>query len=221
MKKTIIILGILIIITIGALVYLELSSLKTDKDLEEVVDETADWQTYRNEELGFEIKIPGEWIITNNNISYVEYRYNFFPAENILADLEIRNKPGSFSSSCGAAGPQPTDTPGVVAINIYIYKNDENYHNLNEIRYDIANYYDFYDESGQPYIKTEYFYGLGESKAIEVNNTEGDDGYSLLLIAVNNDKAYNIGITSYCGEYENIEIIYKIYKILSTFKFID
>ncbi|MCH7605159.1 hypothetical protein IID24_04205, partial [Patescibacteria group bacterium] len=29
---------------------------------------TSDWQTYRNEELGFEVKRPTEWIVENTNV---------------------------------------------------------------------------------------------------------------------------------------------------------
>src|SRR3989338_592079 len=42
---------------------------------EKVVDETADWQTYRNEEYGFEIKYSNDWSL--NKIS--KKMINFIP----------------------------------------------------------------------------------------------------------------------------------------------
>jgi len=45
---------------------------------EKVKNETADWQTYRNEEFGFEIKYPKDWIFNPDVMSF-----NFSSGETI------------------------------------------------------------------------------------------------------------------------------------------
>ncbi|MBI4652832.1 hypothetical protein HY750_01090 [Candidatus Kuenenbacteria bacterium] len=55
-QKTIItILGIVIIILIGATIYFAIINKSTP------VDETASWQVYSNAKLGFEMKYPKDW----------------------------------------------------------------------------------------------------------------------------------------------------------------
>ncbi len=65
-----------------------------------VADETANWQTYRNEEWGFEMKHPKGWPIKAENNS-----------------ITLRNKIGDFYSYCGAS---VTPTEGVMKMAIEV-----------------------------------------------------------------------------------------------------
>ncbi len=55
-------------------------------------DETADWKTYRNEEYGFEMKYPANWVLDERGVTELVYLFNFgesgWPNSNKLA-LEV------------------------------------------------------------------------------------------------------------------------------------
>ncbi|MDP2950906.1 MAG: hypothetical protein Q8N55_00830 [bacterium] len=73
----------LILLLVGVLVYV--LYLPTYKEREEMIygvdvinmpeqsqDETTDWQTYRNEESGFEVKYPQGWYVYSSNVSNIK-----------------------------------------------------------------------------------------------------------------------------------------------------
>jgi hypothetical protein len=99
---------------------------------EEIKDETADWQAYRNEEYGFEVKYPNSLTIEYSNPSqvwFIGYSVNEFkcdfsfylsspegkkPCANITeAELTIDGTPAEKEKNCFACPcVEPTDCPG-------------------------------------------------------------------------------------------------------------
>ena len=77
------ILAVVLIVCIGAVMGLmgyaltkkqtrvEAPEVKTPDEI--IEDEIADWQTYRNEEFGFEIKYPEEWNYNGGPLPYMFY----------------------------------------------------------------------------------------------------------------------------------------------------
>jgi hypothetical protein len=76
---TIIIIAVIgILTTAGILVYIYLwHPVEPQTQQNSNNSETADWKTYRNEELGFEFKYPENWVIekTSNYISFCSTKY--------------------------------------------------------------------------------------------------------------------------------------------------
>jgi len=104
-KKKFIILGVLILILLTVLVYLRLNqptkgpeqsrgmdnTLNTNEVVNNQKDEidTSDWKTYRNEEYGFEVKYPEEWITVKRNLNQW----------NIIGFREKKLQPGDVNFS--------------------------------------------------------------------------------------------------------------------------
>ena len=77
---------LILVILVGSFTWLKYGEIRRETDelpevelpkKEEVKDETADWEVYRNEEYGFEIKYHQDWMITaddyRENIPEVDY----------------------------------------------------------------------------------------------------------------------------------------------------
>ncbi len=98
MKKNLIIFIVIIVIALGAIWYLQKYNTEP-----EVVDNTnqntndtqeidvSDWQTYRNEELGFEFKYPGDWEhkISSDNFIYLKDSNKDYYLEGSITDLIV------------------------------------------------------------------------------------------------------------------------------------
>jgi len=96
-------LGIVIIVIVaivavgGALAYRYMWS--SDEPIDKMMmrtetpkDETADWQTYRNEEYGFELKYPSKWQFLENswkNNKSIFPTFSFYELDNVNPNDEV------------------------------------------------------------------------------------------------------------------------------------
>lgn len=117
------------------------SVLLTEKQ-NQIEDETASWQTYKNEEYGFEIKYPPGWNVFNNILSF---KPNLVFCPDNLTEFD-NSEIGCKMENGGANSLKPTYENGM----IYLYSyntnqknNSPNYYYLGAGGISHQNYYLF------------------------------------------------------------------------------
>ncbi|MBI2053898.1 MAG: apolipoprotein A1/A4/E family protein [Candidatus Staskawiczbacteria bacterium] len=110
-------------------------------------DETAGWQTYKNEEYGFKIKYPNDWRVAKNilglepNLVFCPNKLATDPASEIICKI----------IGGGAVVPKLTYEEGMIfmyASDVYPVTNNPNYHYLG-FGGKIPKYYELYSEGNE------------------------------------------------------------------------
>ncbi|MBU3942692.1 hypothetical protein KKA24_01770 [Patescibacteria group bacterium] len=197
MKKLIIALIILIIAVGGFFAYQQLTQEKTpEEENQEPIDETADWQVYKSEQGGYEIKYPEGWFLKNKS----EINIGGW-GDDVLDKISIENKKDIMVINTAAYIP---DGQGF----LYILVEKTNVSSIGEYRV----------QNGLKQTESKNI-KIGETNVNAVVSSEEGDNiiFNKTIQFVYNGKIYYISYEQYLGKtgYENLE------RILSTFKFID
>ncbi len=170
---------------------------KEIEDDEIIEDETADWKTYRNEEIGFEMKHPKFWLVEKHDISGIIYV--------TTEDIEEMRK--SYSG----------DMPDLMTINVYQsteeFLKEYNYKNFELI--DIEDYLDKYSNIVDSPIENVELFNVAGIKGHRANVRDFGGGINYYIQV--NEHVYVIWFFA-GGEYSSEEFFSQI---ISTFKFIE
>ena len=169
----------------------------------EVIDETANWQIYRNEEYGFEVKYPKNYLISENTKQ----------TENRLSFISFTNEKYN-----------PLDGPVPPHIKILVLK-DVSDQDINEWLLENSTEAEFateeQEQSGKRYFNLEKM-NIRSSKIGQYNGLEADimGGYPCSFgIALLKDRNFIFELSFMCKS--NQEEANNFNQMLSTFRFID
>lgn len=147
-KKLFIIVGLVVgAIVIGYIAFNQSHVQQQVVSQTNIQDPTKDWKTYTNDQYGFEIKYPKDWIDTEHSygldvfqIKTENRKYNFFIQKNEKGGVDPLNDPScfkeinktTFNNINWSINEEGCGESGSTAISAFLYKDNLVYRILSE-----------------------------------------------------------------------------------------